>query len=270
MTTRTEPRPAAAHVPPTPPPPAPAGMALTELLAALEGERRTHAAATRAGSTRQEATMREPTNPGTGPDLGQAMRAEHAQTEARAAELAARRRAEELGAHGASEPTGPAYGASFTLTPSHPEPRFPAMTLLDQELATLEEFHVPASINHLRDLAYSSAVAAGWHDPKLIEGVHREPSAGERVALIHEEATELLGHIRDGHVAGSWEELATPATPAGPDERMKPEGPDVELADIVIRCLDYAGRYGIDLGGAVAAKMRYNRQRAHRHGGRTL
>lgn len=36
MTTRTEPRPAAAHVPPTPPPPAPAGMALTELLAALE------------------------------------------------------------------------------------------------------------------------------------------------------------------------------------------------------------------------------------------
>jgi hypothetical protein len=36
-------------------------MALTELLAALEGERRTHAAAVRAGSTRQEATMREPT-----------------------------------------------------------------------------------------------------------------------------------------------------------------------------------------------------------------
>lgn len=61
MTTRTEPRPAAAHVPPTPPPPAPAGMALTELLAALEGERRTHAAAVRAGSTRQEATMRDET-----------------------------------------------------------------------------------------------------------------------------------------------------------------------------------------------------------------
>ena len=43
MTTRTEARPTAAHVPPTPPPPAAAGMALTELLAALEGERRTHA-----------------------------------------------------------------------------------------------------------------------------------------------------------------------------------------------------------------------------------
>ena len=32
-----------------------------KLDAALEGERRTHAAAVRAGSTRQEATMREPT-----------------------------------------------------------------------------------------------------------------------------------------------------------------------------------------------------------------
>ena len=41
MTTRTEPRTPAAHVPPTPPPPAAAGMALTELLAALEAERRT-------------------------------------------------------------------------------------------------------------------------------------------------------------------------------------------------------------------------------------
>lgn len=92
MTTRTEPRPTAAHVPPTPPPPAPAGMALTELLAALEGERRTHAAAVRAGSTRQEATMREPT-----------MR--------------------EPDAHaGASEPTAGVYGASFTLTAGHPQP----------------------------------------------------------------------------------------------------------------------------------------------------
>lgn len=116
-------------------------------------------------------------------------------------------------------------------------------------------------MNHLRDLAYSSAVAAGWHDPKLIEGVQREPSAGERVALIHEEATELLQHIRDGHVAGSWD---VPESPGRID------GPDVELADIIIRCLDYAGRYGIDIGGAIVGKMRYNRERAHCHGGRTL
>lgn len=269
MTTRTEPRPTAAHVPPTPPPPAAAGMALTELLAALEGERRTHAAASRAGLTRQEPTMREPTIP-----LGDAMRAEHAQTEAHVdagAPFVPEQFAEALAASLRdsspvltdlmSTPTGPAPRTN------HPEPRFPAVTRLDEELAGLESFHVPAAVNHLRDLAYASAVAAGWHDPKVIEGVHREPSAGERVALIHEEATELLGHIRDGYVAGHWTDREGDALPSGPG---KPEGPDVELADIVIRCLDYAGRYEIDLGAVIAEKMRYNRERAHRHGGRTL
>ena len=241
--------------------------------------------------------MREPTIP-----LGDAMRAEHAQTEAHAAELRRRaeaeaRRAEAFGVAGpASTPERaglpcPTCGGKRWLRapvphdevlpgrscpdcsdgvwtpPDSPVPRFPAVTRLDEELAGLESFHVPAAVNHLRDLAYASAVAAGWHDPKVIEGVHREPSAGERVALIHEEATELLGHIRDGYVAGHWTDREGDALPSGPG---KPEGPDVELADIVIRCLDYAGRYEIDLGAVIAEKMRYNRERAHRHGRRTL
>ena len=44
---------------------------------------------------------------------------------------------------GASEPTAGVYGASFTLTAGHPH---------DEELGALEDFHVPATINHLRDL----------------------------------------------------------------------------------------------------------------------
>lgn len=266
MTTRTEPRPAAAHVPPTPPPPAPAGMALTELLAALEGERRTHAAASRAGLTRQEPPMREPTIP-----LGDAMRAEHAQTAAHAERpFVPPQFAEELAGALADRAT-----AGSPLRAGHPEPRFPAVTRLDEELGALEDFHVPATINHLRDLAYSAAVAAGWHDPKMIDGVHREPSAGERVALIHEEATELLQHVRDGEPADHyWKGPAhpDPTIPISEAERAqrKPEGAGFELADIVIRCLDYAGRYEIPLGELIAAKMRYNRERAHRHGGRTL
>lgn len=39
-----------------------------------------------------------------------------------------------------------------------------------------------------------------------------------------------------------------------------------ELADLVIRIADYSGRFGIDLGGAVLAKMRYNATRPHMHG----
>lgn len=224
MTTRTEPRTAAAHVPPTPPPPPPAGMALTELLAALEGERRTHAAATRAGQTRQDnTTMREPTTP-TAPG-------------------------EMLGERSDRHPFDAAARTEPQEAPA-PAPRFAGESTLDQELGALKQFHVIDTVNHLRDLAYATAVAAGWHDTRVIEGVRRQASAGERVALIHEEATELLAHIREGDLTS--------------------DGAGIELADIVIRCLDYAGRYEIDLGRLIATKMRHNRTRTHRHGGKVL
>lgn len=37
---------------------------------------------------------------------------------------------------------------------------------------------------------------------------------------------------------------------------------EVELADAVIRIMDLAGGYGLDLAGAIAEKMAYNQQRA--------
>lgn len=39
-----------------------------------------------------------------------------------------------------------------------------------------------------------------------------------------------------------------------------------ELADIVIRTLEFANWYSIDMDEAVRAKMTYNRNRPHRHG----
>jgi len=39
-----------------------------------------------------------------------------------------------------------------------------------------------------------------------------------------------------------------------------------ELADCVIRILDYAGGYGLALGPAIIAKMRYNKTRPYKHG----
>lgn len=41
-----------------------------------------------------------------------------------------------------------------------------------------------------------------------------------------------------------------------------------ELADALIRILDYAGGEGLQLGRAVAAKLEYNQSRGERHGGR--
>jgi NTP pyrophosphatase (non-canonical NTP hydrolase) len=41
-----------------------------------------------------------------------------------------------------------------------------------------------------------------------------------------------------------------------------------ELADVVIRILDYAGGRDLDLEGALEAKMRFNDARSYRHGGK--
>lgn len=41
-----------------------------------------------------------------------------------------------------------------------------------------------------------------------------------------------------------------------------------ELADVVIRLLDFAGETGLDIEGALRAKMAYNEHRPYRHGGK--
>lgn len=48
----------------------------------------------------------------------------------------------------------------------------------------------------------------------------------------------------------------------------KPEGFGSELADIVIRVFDLAEDLGIDIAAEIQRKMRFNEQRAYRHGGK--
>ena len=73
-------------------------------------------------------------------------------------------------------------------------------------------------------------------------------SLGEKVALIHSEASELL------------EELRRPF----PDDLSLGE----ELADIIIRCLDLGQFLGIDVIAALERKHRINQGRPHKHGKR--
>ena len=48
----------------------------------------------------------------------------------------------------------------------------------------------------------------------------------------------------------------------------KPEGEAVELADAVIRIMDYFGAKGWDLEKVIQEKMEFNATRPHRHGGK--
>lgn len=53
-------------------------------------------------------------------------------------------------------------------------------------------------------------------------------------------------------------------------EDDKPEGMGAELADVVIRIMDYCGFAGIDLESLILQKHEYNKTRPYRHGGKVL
>jgi NTP pyrophosphatase (non-canonical NTP hydrolase) len=72
-----------------------------------------------------------------------------------------------------------------------------------------------------------------------------------------------------GEVAEAHEEIRSGREPheryESPDKPGKPEGVPSEIADVVIRCFDFAGAWGIDLGEAILEKIAYNETREHLH-----
>lgn len=104
-----------------------------------------------------------------------------------------------------------------------------------------------SQIRELQLAAWENSIAHGFVDATF----------GERIALIHSEASEALEAFRDGLLSGLSAE-------------GKPEGVASELADIVIRVMDLSEREGIDLEDAIISKMAYNKTRSFRHGGKRL
>lgn len=108
--------------------------------------------------------------------------------------------------------------------------------------------NVANGIEALVGESYGTAKEKGWHETKR--------PFGEIVALIHSELSEALEEYRAGR--GNFY-----LGPTG-----KPEGIAVEFADAIIRIADAAGELGLDLPGAILAKLEYNRTRPYRHGGK--
>jgi len=99
--------------------------------------------------------------------------------------------------------------------------------------------------NALNDLAKSihKNNHRWWHN-KSGEKIDR--NKGELLCLIHSEISEAM--------EGERKDLMDDKLP---HRKMA----EVELADAVIRILDYAGAFGYDIGGAIREKLEYNSSR---------
>lgn len=120
------------------------------------------------------------------------------------------------------------------------------------------------NLNQLAQQIHEDNVAKGFYEgPAKLAALINEHGTDEdrdalkklfgaqRVALMHSELSEALeGHrkdLKDDHLG----------------HRTSFE---VELADTLIRILDAAGHYNIDILGAVSEKLAYNRSRPYKHG----
>ncbi len=81
-----------------------------------------------------------------------------------------------------------------------------------------------------------------------------ERNTGELIALMHSELSEALEAARHDN----------------PDDPHVPEfgNLEIELADVVIRVLDFCEARGLSLAEAMIAKAEFNRGREHKHGGK--
>lgn len=103
----------------------------------------------------------------------------------------------------------------------------------------------PHGINAYANVIHSLNVHAGWwHD--IETGKPLERNVGEMLCLIHSEISEAMEADRKDLMD---------------DKLPHRKGIEVELADAMIRILDFAGATGLDIGGAMVEKIDFNLKR---------
>jgi len=104
------------------------------------------------------------------------------------------------------------------------------------------------SLNDLAKEIHELSVSKGWwEEPRKLP---------EILMLCVSELSEALEIYRTG-----FDEDAI-------IYNKKPEGVPIELADCIIRILDYCAAADIDINEAIRSKHEYNKTRPYRHGGK--
>jgi len=98
--------------------------------------------------------------------------------------------------------------------------------------------------NKVAKIIYKNAVNHGfWKE---------ERNDGEAMALVHSEISEALEAMRNGNPTSS--------------KILEFSSVEEELADAIIRIMDYAFGKDLDVAGALLAKLDYNKNREFMHG----
>lgn len=107
-------------------------------------------------------------------------------------------------------------------------------------MSFIKEYNVLARSIH------QTAIDKGWWD--------KERNDGEMIALMHSELSEALEALRHGNK---------------PDDHI-PEftGVEAEMADVIIRIMDFGIARGHRVAEALEAKIAYNANRERMHGGK--
>ena len=102
------------------------------------------------------------------------------------------------------------------------------------------------SFNAVQRAVHANALKHGWWEDGREDGTV--------IALMHSELSEALEAMRKGN----------------PPDAHCPEfdSVTVELADCIIRIMDYAGRNNLPVASAVIRKHQHNVDRPYKHGGK--
>lgn len=114
------------------------------------------------------------------------------------------------------------------------------------------EIDAADALNEIAQAVYANAKAKGFYDDPETEIQY----LSRHTANVHGEVSELWEAARRSNLRGPC------------DKPIPLTCEEEETADIIIRCLDYAARRGLNIGRAVRLKHDYNTLREHRHGGK--